>query len=62
MEKLLSLKEAAPFIGWSAKTIQNKIYKKELKIAYVKLPGGEVMFKPSEIEKYQQQRTVLPVN
>jgi len=61
LEKLLTIKEAAPLLGWEVSTIYNKISHKKMPLPFIKLPGGNIKFKPSEIEKYLERRTIRPV-
>jgi excisionase family DNA binding protein len=61
LEKLLSVEQAAPLLGWKPRTIYNKISKKELPLPFIKLHGGDVRFRPNDIELYLQSRIVKPV-
>lgn len=60
MEKLLTIDEVSKIIGYKTGTIYNQINQGKLKIPYIKLPGGDVRFKPSEVEKFIDRRTVKP--
>lgn len=59
--KLLKLSEAAPLLGLKKKTLYNQISEKKFPVPFIKLPGGGIRIKPSEIEKYLDKRTIKQV-
>lgn len=58
IEKLLSVDEAAPYIGLTPGTIYVKICRGTMPVDFIKLAGGDIKFKPSAIEKYIESRTI----
>lgn len=56
LEDLLTVEQAAPKLGMAPGTIRNKIAKGQFKCPFIK--DGGIKFRPSDIEKYLESRTV----
>jgi len=59
-DKLLTIEDLAAKLRLNKRTIQNQIYAKTLGIPFIR-HGRSVRFKPSEVEKYLERRTVKPI-
>lgn len=59
MSNLLNVKQAAERLNVAEKTIYNQVCKGTLKVTYVKI-GKLIRFRPEDIEKFIERRTVKP--